>query len=282
MKLSIVHAGLFKLDGGAMFGVVPKVLWNKKNPADENNQCLWSMQSLLIEHGDRKILVDCGIGSKQDDKFRSHFTPHGPEINSELNRMGVSVEDITDVFLTHMHFDHVGGAVSITESGELYPTYPNATYWSTEKHYQVAINPNVRERASFLKENILPLKDHDRLKFIEEKQSIEWLPGIHIDFVHGHTDSMMILNMELDSGKRAVYCADLLASHFHIGLPYIMGYDLRPLETLKEKEILLSRAVERGDVLIYEHDPKIEASTITKNNRGRFVVGDTGKLSQFL
>lgn len=193
MKLTTIDAGRFKLDGGAMFGVVPKQLWSRLTTPDDNNMCTWAMRCLLVESGSHKILIDTGIGNKQDDRFRSHFEPHGTlDLVESLNSAGVQAHEITDVLLTHFHFDHVGGAVNRDLSGNLVPAFPNATYWSTENHYKWALDPNPREKASFLKENFVPLLDAGVLKFINEKQRIDWLEGIQIDFVYGHTEAMMI------------------------------------------------------------------------------------------
>ncbi len=272
MKLTTIHSGYFKLDGGAMFGVVPKTIWNRINPADDNNLCTWSLRCLLIETADRKILVDTGMGNKQDEKFRSHFHPHGPyTLENSLADHGIGVEDITDVFLTHLHFDHVGGAVKRNASGDLVPTFPNATYWSNKQHYDWAYTPNERERASFLKENFVPLLEHSVLQFIDAENGEEWIPGIRIHTAIGHTDKMMIPELDYQ-GKKLYYCADLLASSGHIRLPYVMSYDVRPLETLKEKEFLLNRALEQDAILYFEHDPTVECCTLTKDNRGRIIL----------
>jgi len=272
MKLTTIHSGYFKLDGGAMFGVVPKTIWNRINPADENNLCTWSLRCLLIETVDRKILVDTGMGNKQDEKFRSHFHPHGPyTLENSLADHGIGAEDITDVFLTHLHFDHVGGAVKRNAFGDLVPTFPNATYWSNKQHYDWAYTPNERERASFLKENFVPLLEHSVLQFIDAENGEEWMPGIRIHTAIGHTDKMMIPELDYQ-GKKLYYCADLLASSGHIRLPYVMSYDVRPLETLKEKEFLLNRALEQDAILYFEHDPTVECCTLTKDNRGRIIL----------
>ena len=221
LKITSIPTGFFKLDGGAMFGVVPRRLWQRTQPPDENNMCTWAMRCLLIETGDRKILVDTGLGDKQDDKFRSHFEPHGTDsLLGSLKNNGYSPEDITDVFLTHLHFDHVGGAVTRNDQGELVPTFPNATYWSNQKHFDWALNPNPREAASFLHENFVPLQEHGVLKFIPVIDGgTEWIPGIKVHFVYGHTEAMML--PEIDQGEHAVmYCADLIpVSYTHLTLP---------------------------------------------------------------
>ncbi len=275
MKLHFIETGFLKLDGGAMFGIVPKRLWSKLNPADENNLCTWAMRCLLLDAGDRKILVDTGMGHKQDAKFRSIFEPHGDDsLLGSLEKIGLHPGDITDVLLTHLHFDHVGGAVVRTEGGELKPAFPNAIYWSNRIHYNWAMNPNEREAASFLKENFVPLAEAGCLQFIEpaaSEEDVEWLPGIRLRFVYGHTEAMMLPIVEAE-GKTFVYCADLMPSSFHIGVPYIMAYDLRPLETLKEKKRVLEDAVREGHYLVFEHDPATACAQVQEDERGRIVV----------
>ena len=272
MKLTTILAGYFKLDGGAMFGVVPKTLWNRLNPGDENNMCQWSMQSLLIEVGDRKILVDTGIGNKQDDKFRSFFHPSGPELKESLASNMVHPEEITDVFLTHMHFDHNGGALERNDKGDIVPSFHNAAYWTNECHLKWAMEPNPRERASFLKENIVPLKELGLYKFIDnQKEDVEWMHGMKVRFVKGHTEDMMVLYIPVN-GRHLVFCADLLPSSYHVGMPYVMSYDIRPLVTLEEKKRLFTETVENGDFLYLEHDPEHEIISLKKNDRGRFEI----------
>lgn len=276
MKISTIHTGFFKLDGGAMFGVVPKQLWQRMNPPDEKNMCTWSMRCLLIEIADRKILVDTGIGDKQDEKFRAHFEPHGTmTLENSLQNKGLQFKDITDVFLTHLHFDHVGGAVKKDAQGNLSPAFPNATYWSNKAHYDWAFTPNERERASFLRENFVPLQEAGVLQFIDvQTDDVAWLPGIRIRFVYGHTEAMMVLFLESE-GQTLVYCTDVIASSHHIGMPYVMSYDVRPLETLKEKERILQDALANNHVLIFEHDPEIACATVKQNERGRIVLDKT-------
>ena len=282
MKLTVINSGFFKLDGGAMFGVVPKQLWQRLNPPDEKNLCTWSMRCLLIEIEDKKILVDTGMGDKQDDKFRSFFEPHGPySLLGSLAEKGFKAEDITDVFLTHLHFDHCGGAVKTDENGNQVPTFPNATYWSNKSHYDWAFDPNPRERASFLKENFVPLMDAGVLKFVEEAEGLEIWKGVKARFVYGHTEAMMPLEITYN-GQRIIYCADLLPSSFHIGMPYVMSYDVRPLVTLKEKKRLLEEAVERKDILFFEHDPQMECCTVKRNEKGRIVLDEALQLEEQL
>ena len=279
MKITPIPTGYFKLDGGAMFGIVPKQLWERLNPPDELNLCTWAMRCLLIETGERKILVDTGIGDKQDARFRSHFHPHGEDtLLGSLRRVGLTPEDITDVLLTHLHFDHVGGAVRYDEQGRAVPTFPNATYWTNERHWEWALNPNPREAASFLSENLLPLREHGVLAFLDVQQDdLPWLPGIRIRYVYGHTEAMMLPIIE-HAGQTLVYCADLLASSYHIPMPYVMAYDLRPLDTLAEKRRLLEEA-EAGDwVLAFEHDPRLGAARLTRNEKGRLVAGEAVRM----
>jgi len=274
MKLHIIETGKFKLDGGAMFGVVPKSMWQKLNQPDENNMCTWAARCLLVEDGERKILIDTGMGDKQDAKFRSHFHPHGEEtLLDSIAKAGFSAEDITDVFLTHLHFDHVGGAVIRTTDGHLIPTFPNATYWSNEQHYNWAMNPNHRERASFLKENFVPLMEHNVLKFIDVEEGLAFTDSINIGFAYGHTEALMTPYIKLDDGRTIVYTADLLPSHCHIGMPYVMGYDIRPLDTLKEKAALYEKVVGTDHYIFFEHDKDIACAELIKNERGRVVYG---------
>ena len=280
MKLYAINAGHFKLDGGAMFGVVPKSIWNKLNPADENNMCSWALRCLLIEADDKLILIDTGMGDKQDAKFFSHYYLHGDDtLDSSLAQYGFTKDDITDVVLTHLHFDHCGG--SITRVGDkLMPAFKYATYWSNEKHWQWATQPNDREKASFLKENILPIKESGQLKMVEvpvtdeQETSITTViypSGIINDlsftFVNGHTDAMMLPVIKYN-GKTILYVADLLPSIAHIPLPYVMAYDMFPLTTLKEKKLFLNWAIEQEAVLFFEHDPIHECCTLQHTEKG--------------
>lgn len=275
-----ISCGYFKLDGGAMFGVVPKTMWEKQNPPDSNNMCTWALRCLLIETEERRILVDTGMGHKQDEKFRSFFHPHGDQsILASLEMKGFQAADITDVFLTHLHFDHCGGAVMRSAQGELLPTFPNARYWSNPRHWEWALNPNERERASFLKENFVPLMDHGVLHFIEnDKATLEWLPGIDIRFVNGHTEAMMLPEINFEN-RTYIYCADLFPSSFHVPMPYIMSYDVRPLVTLQEKEIVLNQAVDNEHVLVFEHDPFIDAATVKRDEKGKIRIDKSVELS---
>jgi glyoxylase-like metal-dependent hydrolase (beta-lactamase superfamily II) len=273
LKLTAIQAGYFKLDGGAMFGVVPKVLWNKLNPSDSNNLCTWTMRCLLLELESRVILFDTGMGNKQGDKFKSHFHPSGTtDIEIALKEHGYQAADITDVFLTHLHFDHVGGAVKFNTKGDLVPTFPNATYWSDKQHYEWALKPNDRERASFLKENFVPLLEQGVLQFIDVEQHANWLDQIKIKYCYGHTHRMLVPMIKLPNGKTMLYCADLLPSRYHISMPYVMSYDIRPLETLKEKQLFLEQAADEGHILFLEHDPEEACCTVKRNEKGRIVL----------
>lgn len=267
MKLYTIETGNFKLDGGAMHGVVPKSLWNKVNPADDNNMCNWAMRCLLVEDDNRLILIDTGIGDKQDEKFFSHYYLHGNHsLDKSLKNNGFSTDDITDVFLTHLHFDHVGGAIK-RENDKFIPAFKNATYWSNEDHWQWATEPNDREKASFLKENIIPIKESGQLQFITTSDGEEWLRGFKIRYVNGHTEAMMLPQITYNN-QEILYCADLLPSKAHISLPWIMGYDMRPLDTLEEKKRLLKEAVEKNMLLFFEHDNSVELCSVENTDRG--------------
>ena len=282
MRIHTIETGFFKLDGGAMFGVVPKSLWQRKHPADDNNMCTWSMRCLLIETGNRKILVDTGIGEKQDEKFRSHFYPHGEaSLLGSLANKGFSPEEITDVLLTHLHFDHVGGAVKFDDKKNLIPTFPNATYWCSEEHYHWAYDPNPREKASFLKENFVPLKEQGKLNFLDGGAQFEWIPGIELRALYGHTHAMLMPIINIGD-KQVYYCADLLPSSFHVGMPYVMAYDVQPLKTLEEKARLYSEIIDQKALLIFEHDPTTPSATLRQNDKGRMVLGEQLSVETFL
>jgi glyoxylase-like metal-dependent hydrolase (beta-lactamase superfamily II) len=266
MKLHVINTGLFKLDGGAMFGVVPKSIWNKSNPADENNMCTWAMRCLLIEDGNKLILIDNGIGTKQDAKFFSHYYLHGEgSLVNSIRKAGFSEDDVTDMFLTHLHFDHCGGGV-IRKNEKLELTFPNANYWSNADHWKWATQPNAREKASFIKENILPMEESGHLKFIDPKKPSPF-QQFDIFFASGHTDKMM-LPMIRYKGKTVCFTADLLPSIGHIPLPYVMAYDTRPLLTLEEKGRFLNDAADNQYILFFEHDPVNECCTVTRTEKG--------------
>ena len=266
MKIISIETGNFKLDGGAMFGVVPKSLWQRTNPADNQNLCSWAMRSMLVDYGERKVLIDNGIGDKQSDKFFSHYHLHGDtSLISSLALNGYHPDDITDVFLTHLHFDHCGGGVKYNEKGELVTVFKNATYWSNELHWNLAMNPNDRECASFLQENLVPMKASGQLDFI--KNDGIFLPGFDVLFVHGHTESQMIPHINY-KGNTIVFAADLLPSVGHIPLPYVMGYDTRPLTTLKEKKFFLETVAKKGYTLFLEHDYYQSCCTLKETDKG--------------
>jgi glyoxylase-like metal-dependent hydrolase (beta-lactamase superfamily II) len=267
MKLHTIDTGFFKLDGGAMHGVVPKSMWQKVNPADEQNMCTWAMRCLLIEDGNRLILVDTGMGDKQDAKFFSHYSPTAsPTLIESVERAGFSANDITDVLLTHLHFDHCGGA--IRRDGEnLVPTFSKASYWSHARHWECATKPNAREKASFLTENILPLQASGQLRLLDGSDGFTFSEGVQIRLVEGHTEAMMLPLIQY-RGHRILYCADLLPSVGHFPLPWVMGYDMRPLETLKEKERLMQEAVSENWLFYFEHDPVNELSTVVQTEKG--------------
>lgn len=266
MNVFSINTGYFKLDGGAMFGVVPKSIWNKINPADENNMCSWALRCMLIQDDMSLILVDTGMGNKQDEKFFGHYYLHGDDtLEKSLAEHGFTKDDITDVILTHLHFDHCGGAI-VREDDKLIPAFKNATYWTNQRHWETAINPNAREKASFLKENILPLQESGQLKFIETSPN-DFPANIMIRQVFGHTEAMMLPQLNY-KGRTILYMADLLPSAGHIPLPYIMGYDMNPLITLNEKQSFLTEAVENNYILFFEHDPKIECCTLQMTEKG--------------
>ena len=290
MKLYSVNTGYFKLDGGAMFGLVPKSIWNKLNPADENNMCSWALRCLLIEDAGKLILIDNGMGDKQDAKFFGHYFLHGDDtLDKSLAAHGFDKDDITDVFLTHLHFDHCGGSIK-READKLVPAFKNATYWSNDLHWKWATAPNAREKASFLKENILPIQESGQLKFIDimgnttEKIVPTLSSGIIDDLsilvVNGHTGAMMLPKINYN-GKTVVFMADLLPSAAHIPLPYVMGYDMFPLTTINEKQAFLTEALENNYTLFFEHDPVIECCNLKMTEKG-IRHQDVFKLSELI
>jgi glyoxylase-like metal-dependent hydrolase (beta-lactamase superfamily II) len=295
MKLYSINTGYFKLDGGAMFGVVPKSIWNKLNPADENNMCSWALRCLLIEDEGKLILIDNGMGNKQDAKFFGHYYLHGNDtLEKSLAQHGFSKDDITDVFLTHLHFDHCGGSIENVD-GKFVLAFKNATYWSNEVHWQWATQPNAREKASFLKENILPLEESGQLKFIETNDETSSInkennnaklstfnsplsTHLQVMIANGHTNAMMLPKINYN-GKTIVFMADLLPSTAHIPLPYVMGYDMFPLTTINEKNAFLSEAVANNYILFFEHDPVNECCSLQMTEKG-VKVKEVFKLSE--
>jgi glyoxylase-like metal-dependent hydrolase (beta-lactamase superfamily II) len=267
MKLHTIDTGYFKLDGGAMFGVVPKSIWQNLNPADSNNMCNWALRCLLVEYGDKLVLIDNGIGDKQNEKFFSHYYLNGNDtLEKSLKQKGFGFDDITDVFLTHLHFDHCGGSIKWNKDKTGYePAFKNATYWSNEQHWEWATKPNAREKASFLKENILPISESGQLKFTTD--GAELFPGFRIKFVHGHTGAMMLPHISYKQ-HTIVYMADLLPSVGHIPVPYVMAYDTRPLITLDEKAVFMKEAAENNYILFFEHDPVNECCSLMATEKG--------------
>lgn len=267
MKLYSINTGYFKLDGGAMFGVVPKSIWNRVNPADENNMCSWAMRCLLIEDGNRLILIDNGMGNKQDEKFLSYYYLHGNDsLEKSLSNYGFGLSDVTDMVLTHLHFDHCGGSIKYNaDRTKLEPAFKNATYWCNAKHWEWAMHPNAREKASFLKENILPIQESGQLKYLTKET--ELINGLSFLEVNGHTEAMM-LPLVKQGNNTLAFMADLIPSAGHLPLPYVMGYDMRPLETLKEKELILNTACDNNWRLFFEHDPNIECVTLERTEKG--------------
>ncbi len=283
MKLFSIDTGNFKLDGGAMFGVVPKTIWQKMIPADENNLCNWTMRCLLVDTGNQVILIDTGLGTKQDERFFSHYFLNGHgELIASIKKAGYEPDQVTDVLLTHFHFDHVGGAVSKKEDGSFSPTFPNAKYWTTQRHYSWALHPNARERASFLKENFVPLMEAGVLYYAPEKQSQPWSKDIRLRFSYGHTESMMLPEIKVNNDITIIYAADLIPSAHHVGLPYIMGYDIRPLVTLDEKTNFLKEVAQKGYYLFLEHDLNTEVITISLDDKGRPQVDKRMTLEEVL
>lgn len=287
MKLHTIDTGYFKLDGGAMFGVVPKKLWSKALPPDTNNLCTWAMRCMLVETGGKLILIDNGMGDKQDAKFFGHYEPHGEAtLEGSLRKLGFTSDDITDVFLTHLHFDHCGGSIKRKSSGEGFePAFRNAHYWSNEYHWEWATKPNAREKASFLSENILPIEESGQLRFVDiGRRSNEenlYIRNIFPEFdaflVNGHTDAMMIPHIKY-KGRTVVFMADLLPSVHHLPLPWVMGYDTRPLLTIDEKSDFLDVAAKDDYVLFFEHDAENECATVQRTDKG-VRLKETFKLS---
>ncbi len=280
MILHSIDAGYFKLDGGAMFGVVPKTFWHKLIPADQNNLCSWAMRCLLIENGKQLILIDTGMGNKQDAKWQSYYYRHGEgELVKSIRAKGYSENEVTDVILSHLHFDHCGGAVKWNEDKTKFEmTFPNAKYWSHSEHFHAAIHPNQREKATFFNDNILPIQQAGQLFFVDkvlEKpfQNIEFL------LADGHTEKMLMPKISY-LNKQVLFIADTLPSHAHIPVPYVMGYDINPLITMKEKESLLNQAVDNEWVIFFDHDPHYDCATIQRTEKG-FALKDKGSLKAF-
>ncbi len=277
MNLYTIDTGFFKLDGGAMFGVVPKSLWSRTNPPDAKNLCTWATRLLLMEDGNQLTLIDTGLGDKQDAKFFGHYDLHGDAtLDSSLAKHGFHRDDITDIILTHLHFDHCGGAIK-RENEQLIPAFRNAKYWSNEKHWDWAtVDQNPRERASFLKENILPIQESGQLNFLAEGQSFNEKVGIR--YANGHTEAMMLPQIQY-KGKTILYMADLLLSVGHIPIPYVMSYDVRPLVTMDERKDYWQEIVDNEYILYLEHDPEHECCTLQHTEKG-IRLKETFKLSE--
>tara|TARA_B100000614_G_scaffold250166_1_gene259957 strand:+ start:343 stop:1266 length:924 start_codon:yes stop_codon:yes gene_type:complete len=271
LNLYPIIAGNFMLDGGAMFGVVPKSIWQKTNPADNNNMVKIAARCLLVEDGDKLVLIDAGMGNKQSEKFFSYYYRWGEEtLESSLKKNGFHPDEVTDVFLTHLHFDHCGGAVIKTREGSLETAFKNAKYWSNKKHWDWATGPNKRESASFLKENISPIIESGQLNFLaKDKESyLTKSPlGFDVLFMDGHTEKQMIPIIDY-RGQKIAFTADLVPTHGHVPLPYIPGYDVRPLVSLKEKELFLNFCHENSVFLFFEHDASVELCSLKNTDRG--------------
>ncbi|MCB9251560.1 MAG: MBL fold metallo-hydrolase [Flavobacteriales bacterium] len=280
MRIEVIHAGNFKLDGGAMFGVVPKSIWNRINPADDNNMCNWAMRCLLVEDGNRRILIDTGIGDKQSEKFFGYYYLNGDHsLKNSLNAAGLDFSDITDVLLTHLHFDHCGGAIKWDAKKEkLLPAFPNAKYWTHREHWDHALNPNVREKPSFLIENILPIQESGQLHFLGD--SLQFSDNIDYRIAGGHTEKMICPIIRYKN-RTIVYMADMIPSSGHIPINFIMSYDIRPLQVMEEKEDFLKKAAEENLLLFFEHDLNIECAEVHSTEKG-IRMSHNGHLSQFI
>lgn len=286
MTIKTLDTGPFKLDGGAMFGVVPKTIWQRTNPADERNLCDWALRNLLVENGKRLMLVDTGAGDKQDAKFFGFYDlPNGKTLTSAIEQAGYSVDDVTDVLLTHLHFDHAGGAVRWADAGhtKLEATFPQATYWSHSGQWNCATTPNPRERATYLPENFMPLYENGQLRFTD-RDGLN-LPGVDLLYVDGHTEKMTLPLFQLgrgnSPGRTVAFCADLIPSASHVPVPYVMGYDVRPLMAMDEKADLLNRAADENWLLVFDHDPTCEAATVERTEKG-IRVREKGTLAELL
>lgn len=279
MELHAIETGRFKLDGGAMFGVVPKLLWQRTNPADDQNRIDMAMRCLLVASGSRLVLVDTGLGHKYDERFARNYAVDNEHstLAGSLHALGYSPADITDVVMTHLHFDHGGGATSRTADGRLQPVFPNATIHVQRAHLHTAQHPNAREKASFLAENIDPLASSGQLNLLDGET--ELFPGFRLLVVNGHTEAMQLPLLQY-RGRQLLYAADLFPTAGHIPLPYVMAYDMQPLLTLAEREHMLPWLADENVVLLLEHDPVNECCTVARTDKGGYTAGHTLRLSE--
>lgn len=280
MRLSVIDAGNFKLDGGSMFGVVPKSLWQRAIPADENNMCNFKMRCLLVEDGDRLTLIDTGMGDKQPEKWQGYYYRNGDgELKKSIREAGYDITEVTDVILSHLHFDHCGGAVEWDEKKEFYrPTFPNAVYWTHSEHYAAATHPNPREISTFLKENINPLQEAGQLKFVD--LTPDAFPDQYsFDYADGHTDKMIMVSVKV-KGHTVAFIADTIPTAAHIHIPYVMAYDIEPLKTMEEKGKFLKKASEKEIILFFDHDVETEAC-LTHFDGRKYKAKASGRLSDF-
>lgn len=280
MRLSVIDAGNFKLDGGAMFGVVPKSIWHKSVPADENNMCNFKMRCLLVEEGSRLVLIDTGMGEKQPEKWQSYYYRNGEgELKKSIREAGYDISEVTDVILSHLHFDHCGGAVEWDPSKEFYrPVFSSARYWTHSEHYASALHPNAREKATFLKENIQPLAEAGQLHFIDQEPH-GFSDSFGFTYVDGHTEKM-IMTLVRHRDKKIMFAADTVPTYAHIHVPYVMSYDIEPLKSMEEKKLLLDRLIREDILLFFDHDVTHEACTVVETDRG-YRPGDIGSLADF-
>lgn len=279
MRIQSIDAGNFKLDGGAMFGVVPKSIWSKSIPADENNMCNFKMRCLLVEEGDRLVLIDTGMGDKQPEKWQGYYYRNGEgELRKSIQHAGYSLDEVTDVILTHLHFDHCGGAVA-RQGEQLVPVFPKARYWTHSAHYASALQPNPREKATFLSENILPLSEAGQLYFLDQEKSAfssQW----EFAYLDGHTEKMILPILSFQD-KSILFSADLIPTYAHVHVPYVMAYDVAPLVAMEEKEHFLQRIVQEKMLVVFDHDVSHEMAIITKTDRG-YRPAEMGKISDFI
>jgi len=263
--LHIINSGYFALDGGAMFGIIPKPLWQKTNPPDDANRIKLATRNLLLTNGNRKILIDTGMGDKWDEKSKSIYAvDQSNSLEGSLSEMNLKPEDITDVILTHLHFDHTGGSTKI-ENQKLIPTFPNAKYYVQRKNYEWAIKPSDRDKGSYIKDNFQPLMNEGVLNFIDGEEKFD--DEIEFVIINGHTFAQQLIKIS-DSSNTILYCADLFPTTSHIPIPYVMAYDLQPLVTVEEKKKILAKAIEKNWKIFFEHDPETALATVMKDEKG--------------